>query len=299
MRIVNITGGLGNQMFQYAFGILLKERHPEQQVLIDTSHYHYLFLKKIGAVNLHNGFEIHRIFPHATLPIASAAQIWRVSVYLPNYWLYKVYRKVFGGRKSEIVQPIQSYFAYQPEILDRKGHLYYDGIWESISYYAPYRAKLQHVFSHPQPSPLNEALIRRMETTASVGIHVRRGDYLHHPGFRWICEEDYYRRAIAAITDDGKQHVFYVFTNDKHWCEQHLCGLLAGHEYVFVENNKGKDSCWDLFLMTHCQDLIIANSSFSWWGAFLNSRNGRVVTPRKWMNRDASFDIWDEAWIRV
>ena len=74
---------------------------------------------------------------------------------------------------------------------------------------------------------------------------------------------------------------------------------MSSNELEFVTINTGKNSSWDMFLMTYCKDLIIANSSFSWWGAFLNSRGGRVIAPMKWMNRDVEFDIWLQEWIRL
>lgn len=94
-------------------------------------------------------------------------------------------------------------------------------------------------------------------------------------------------------------HVFFVFSNDMKWCKENLSPLIEGHKMVFVSENKGKDSCWDMFLMNHCKDLIIANSSFSWWGAFLNKNVNRVCCPEPWLNRDCSIEIYDPNWIKI
>ena len=75
--------------------------------------------------------------------------------------------------------------------------------------------------------------------------------------------------------------------------------LLQGHEVVFVDGNRGEDSCWDMFLMTYCQELIIANSSFSWWGAFLNANVKTVCVPEPWLRRDCTIDIYDPQWVRI
>lgn len=83
------------------------------------------------------------------------------------------------------------------------------------------------------------------------------------------------------------------------WCEENIRPIIMNNDFIMVTENTGKNSCWDLFLMTYCQDLIIANSSFSWWGAFLNNRGERVIAPRKWVNRNAEFDIWAPNWIRL
>ena len=299
MKIVNVIGGLGNQMFQYAFALSLKERFPNEEVLIDTSHFKHLFFKKFKSANLHNGFEIDKVFPNANLPIASAKQLRRVTRYIPNYVLSRIARKFLPVKETEVIQTPKEYFAYNPDVYNMEGDIYFEGIWEAISYHLPLRDKIQELYMHKDPSPVNAAYIHDMETMNSVGIHVRRGDYLKHPGFRGICDLDYYKRGIEKILEDGSDHVFYIFSNDMPWCEAHIKPLLIDHECVFVTSNVGENSCWDMFLMSHCKDLIIANSSFSWWGAFLNRRGGRVVAPAKWVNRDAEFDIWAPDWIRI
>lgn len=110
---------------------------------------------------------------------------------------------------------------------------------------------------------------------------------------------DYYERAIKEIQKDGLSHTYYIFSNDTQWCAKYIIPLCKDGNVVLVTNNTGKNSVWDMFLMSHCKDLIIANSSFSWWGAFLNQRGGKVVAPKKWVNRDTEFDIWLDEWIRM
>ena len=120
-----------------------------------------------------------------------------------------------------------------------------------------------------------------------------------HPAFRGICDLVYYKKAIDEINKDGLIHNFYIFSNDISWCETNIKPLVKGHNYEPITCNVGDNSCWDMFLMSYCKDLIIANSSFSWWGAFLNNRGGRVIAPGKWVNRDAEFDIWAPEWIKI
>ena len=300
MKIVNVIGGLGNQMFQYAFALTLKKRFPKEEILIDTSHFNFLFIKKWGASNLHNGYEINKVFPSANvIKQANPFQLMKVTWYVPNYFLSRVARRILPKRKSEYIQSVSEIFEFKEEPFTFKGDMYYEGVWESIKYLEPIKSDIQKVFSHPEPNEVNEKYIHSMQSSTSVGIHVRRGDYLKHPAFAGVCEIEYYKKAIYEILNDGQKHVFYVFSNDLIWCEENIRPLIGDNDMVFVRENSGVNSCWDMFLMTHCKDLIIANSSFSWWGAFLNRRGGRIIAPKTWMNRDAKFEIWAPEWIKL
>lgn len=152
---------------------------------------------------------------------------------------------------------------------------------------------------HPIPNGYNAGLIKKIEQAESVGLHVRRGDYLNEPEFRGICNAEYYHKAIRDVVSDGKKHSFFIFSNDMSWCRENLLPLMVGHNMLFVSGNTGKNSCWDMFLMMHCKDLIIANSSFSWWGAFLNKQVNRVYVPEPWLNRDCEIDLYADSWIKV
>lgn len=299
MKIVNIIGGLGNQMFQYSFALSLKEKFPKEDVLIDTSHFNYIFLKKWKSANLHNGYEIDKVFPNASLKKASAWQLMQLTWYVPNYALSRIARRLLPQRKSEYVQPVKEYFKYDPDVYKDRGNCYYEGLWESITNILPVRSKIQEEFRHPKPNKVNSAYIAAMESTNSVGIHIRRGDYLQSAAFCGICDLGYYRQAISEIIKDGEKYTFYIFSNDMAWCEANIKPLVGDNEIVMVTENTGNDSCWDMFLMSHCKNLIIANSSFSWWGAFLNKRGGKVIAPQKWANREAEFDIWAPEWVRL
>lgn len=299
MKIVNIIGGLGNQMFQYAFALRLKKEYNDEKIFIDVTHFNYFFIKKLGKANLHNGYEIEKVFPNANLPHANAWNIMKVSWYMPNYWMSRIIRKILPIRASEYIQKKTDIFAYSPDVFSHDKDTYYEGVWESVHYLVPIRESVKNIFSHPEPNETNRTLINEMEAINSVGLHVRRGDYLKHPDFSNICDIDYYQKAIGEILKDGVKHVFYIFSNDMQWCKENLSSLMQGHDIIYVSENKGDNSCWDMFLMSHCKDLIIANSSFSWWGAFLNSRDGRIIAPSKWTNRVAEYDIWLDDWKRI
>lgn len=299
MKIVNITGGLGNQMWQYAFAMALKYKHPDEDVYIDTQHYHTVFFKKFKGINLHNGYEIDKVFPKANMPVAGFWQLIKVSYWIPNYVLSRLCRKILPLRNTEYVPPYSMNYYFDRKALERKDNCYYEGYWQSVHYFTDIREMLQDVFGHPEPNEYNARIIKDMESTESVGLHVRRGDYLNEPEFRGICGIEYYQKAIEDVVSDGKKHSFFIFSNDILWCRDNISPLTKGHDVLFVTGNVGSNCCWDMFLMTHCKDLIIANSSFSWWGAFLNKSVNRVYAPEPWLNRDCEIDVYDENWIRV
>lgn len=299
MKIVNLSGGLGNQMFQYAFAVALQHKYPEERVYIDIQHYNTIFFKKFRGVNLHNGYEISKVFKNADLHIAKPWDIIHLSYFIPNYVLSRIARKILPVRASEYVAKYAMNYSYDGNAFENNCSMYYEGYWQCIKYYSNIKDILQKHFSHPTPNEYNSTLIAEIQNSESVGIHVRRGDYLSEPEFRGICDLDYYRKSIDVILREHKNCHFYIFSNDIQWCRTNLLPLVGDSKITFVTENKGCNSCWDMFLMTYCKHLIIANSSFSWWGAFLNNRVEKVCAPYPWINRDCELDIYDDAWIKI
>ena len=298
MKIVNLTGGLGNQMFQYAFALSLKEKYPKEDVYVDTQHYHTLFFKHFRGINLHNGFEIEKVFPNAHIPIAGWKELLKISYYIPNYVLSRIGRKILPVRKTEMVLPFSNTYSYLPDAY-RDGDCYYEGFWQNIRYFEGIQDKLKDVYAHPEPNEYNKDLIKEICETESVGIHVRRGDYLSEPDYRGICGLDYYKKAINRLKETERKYTFYIFSNDMAWCKENLEPLLKGYQVVYVTENKGANSCWDMFLMMYCKNLIIANSSFSWWGAFLNKNTVKVIAPEPWVNRDCEIELYGANWVKL
>ena len=295
MRVVNIIGGLGNQMFQYAFAVAIQKRFPEEEVLIDTQHFNYLYFNRYKSCNLHNGYELGKIFPKANIKVASRKQLSEVTWYLPNYFFSRVVRRFFSPKDSEFIEP-HNYIFY-PEVFNKKESCYYEGYWQSAKFYKDCINELHAAFSFPLPNEYNFRMKELIQNSSSVGIHVRRGDYLLDPEYKGLCEDDSYQRALKEVGAEGKH--FFIFSNDIGWCKEHIVSLLNGAPVTFIEGNRGRDSAWDMFLMSQCDELIIANSSFSWWGAFLNKKATKVVAPKRWINRDYEADVYLDNWIKV
>lgn len=298
MKIVNMAGGLGNQMFQYAFAMMLQQHFPDDKVMVDTHHYNTLFFKKFGSVNLHNGYELNLVFSNAALPVATKSDLRKVTRYIPNYVLSRVARRFLPRLSTEYVEPLSENFTRNDDVL-RPGDCYYEGYWQSHSYYTGMKPLLHQLFTPPRPNAYNAEMTALIEQSDSIGLHVRRGDYKNAPEFNGICTPGYYKKAIDKATKDGRVHTLFVFSNDIAWCRENIPQMANSQDIVFVDGNKGSDSCWDMFLMTHCRQLVIANSTFSWWGAFLNQRAEHIYAPATWLWRKCDIDILAPEWERV
>lgn len=298
MKIVNIIGGLGNQLFQYAFAVALKIHHPDEEILIDTSHFHTLFFKKYKGRNLHNGFELNSIFENVIIPHASVSQLMKLTYYVPNYLISRFVRRNLPKRQTEYLEKRD--FTYDPKAIEQQGELYYEGYWQTANYFEGIEEQIKKAFKFKNIDSVNQRWIKRIQSEDSVSIHVRRGDYVTNRGFGGICNLEYYAAAIRYVLTKVENPVFYVFSNDVKWCEEHIIPLLNGAKCELVNHNRGKDSYKDMELMSYCHVNIIANSSFSWWGAFLNhNKNSLVVAPNKWNNFYDEVDTYPKNWIKI
>lgn len=270
MKIVRIIGGLGNQMFQYAFYLALKNRY--ENVKLDISAYEKEY-------KLHNGFELSNIFD-LNFEIASKSEINKLKY--RNNLFGKIQKKIL--RKKNEVNYVDT--LYHPEVLDIKEDAYYNGYWNSEYYFLDIEDLVKRSFEFKNGlNDLNKKILNSILKEESVSVHVRRGDYLESKINREIygniCTEEYYEKAIEIIKNKISNPKFYVFSNDIDWCKKNL--ILDNVEYV--DWNIGKESYIDMKLMSCCKHNIIANSSFSWWGAWLNKNpNKKVITPARFFN---------------
>lgn len=299
MKIVNMCGGLGNQMFQYAFALALKHRYPNEKVMLDTHHYRTILPKKIGHINMHNGYEVHNIFRNADLPIAGALDIIKLSYYMPDYHMSRFIRRYFPKRRTEYVIPTDRSFLYSEDALQQTGSCYYEGYWQALPYFDEIRDTIRSVFDFGTPDGKNKEYSEIISRPDSVGIHVRRGDYIKHPVFGGICEAEYYRKALEKINEDGRKHSYFIFSNDSQWCRDNLSTIIGDAEIHYIEYNKGNKSFWDMYLMSQCRQLVISNSSFSWWAAYLSKNIEKVYVPAKWAHTDDTVDLYKKDWILI
>lgn len=291
MKIVNILGGLGNQMFQYAFAVALQQKFPDERVLIDPSGF--------KGYPLHNGYELKRIF-NATIPEATVKEQMSVFYPLRNYRMWQIGTRILPRRKTVIRESED--MGYDANILRADKSAYYLGYWQTEKYFKDIREQIIDAFKFPElpsDSP-NIEVIDKISSKNAVSLHVRRGDYVKIGNTQGICTLDYYKKALKLMTEKTAPTIFVVFSDDIKWCRDNIQDLLGGVPAIYVDWNKGEDSFRDLQLMSMCKHNLIANSSFSWWGAWLNQNPKKVViAPSRWMNGLGWSDIIPENWHKV
>lgn len=289
MKIVNIIGGLGNQMFEYAMYLALKDAHPEEEIKVCT--------RSFGGYGLHNGLEIRRVFG-VNLPEASLWELCKVAYPFFNYKTYQVMFHWLPKRRSMTQGTTQDFFNFDE--VTREGSVYYDGYWQNENFFKHIREKVSQSYSFPLfLDKKNEQLAGKLIGKNSVSIHIRRGDYLKEP--IWcVCTPEYYFNGIDYLKKKEKIELLCVFSDDIPWCKENLKGLSGDMEIEYVDWNKGEQSFRDMQLMTYCKHNIIANSSFSWWGAWLGRRDGKIViAPKVWCNKPIVNDPICEGWVRI
>lgn len=289
MKIVRVNGGLGNQMFQYAFGLKLQHLHPTEKILFD--------LKDFRGYHLHN-YELDHVFG-LKLQRPSFGQLCSITFpfsenAFPGNHLYR-FRKV---RKNEVYDKEE--FKYCEELLNLPGDRYYIGYWINEGYFADIKDQVLEAFTFRRPlGEKAKAYLAQIQSANSVGIHVRRGDFLLHKIFQGICERDYYEKAIGYVKEHVSSPHFFIFSNDIQWCKENIAEYTGGN-YTTVEINDSANNYLDMQLMSCCKHNIIAHSTFSWWAAWLNRNEEKiVVAPFRWINKDTDYKPQLKDWILI
>jgi glycosyl transferase family 11 len=295
MIIVKLMGGLGNQMFQYAFGkrLALKHNTPlklDQSRLYDVTIKTKYTVRKFGLEE----FNIN----------ASAAS---------EQELKKYHRGKAGMLRDLVLLHLpfrinnlyvrEPYFNFFKKALKAPKDAYLDGYWQSEKYFDNISECLLQDFSLKTAlEGENKRLAEKIEKENSVSIHVRRGDYVSmtvNTALFEVCDAEYYLKAIDEMKKLEKQPVLYIFSDEPEWFKQNINTDL---QVEYVTHNTGEQSYIDMHLMSLCKHNIIANSSFSWWGAWLNRNpDKKVIAPKKWFknNLKDARDLIPAQWITL
>ena len=300
--IVKLSGRFGNQLFQYATGYALAKINGFN-LAVDISEYQihqkmndYTIGKLIPDIIVAKSSDVKKAIGFR-FPFSPKQKIyWKTLSKVEHILLLK---KLFFA-KSYIREPHFQYWSELKKI--NKSCLIY-GVWQSELYFKEYRKDLLNIFELKKLSCIysNDFYKRIQNDANSVAVHIRRGDYLNPQtqSFHGVCDLEYYQKSMKIVSEQAQNPSFYIFTDDPEWATAQFKDL-ANVELIVPPNEcDDVDSFW---LMRTCRHQIIANSSFSWWAAWLNQNSQKIViAPKKWFqNSDIiTTDIYPKEWILV
>ena len=295
MIIVKLQGGLGNQMFQYAIG---------RQLSIINNTYLKLDLSFLNDKTPRANFTIRNYELDAFNLACSFPEYIEIKHFYQNNLISKIKRRL-----GSLKQVKEKGLKFNPNILELKGNIYLSGYWQSEKYFEAIRSNLLSEFS------LKNSLQDKLEsdeslqqikelinTTNSVSVHFRRGDYVSDSvtnQFHGTCLMNYYQDAIRRIADQIPNPHFFLFSDDPEWVVSNR--IIDDFPTTVVT---APNMHLDMYLMSLCKHNIIANSSFSWWGAWLNPNPEKmVIAPKRWFAKDElnlqTQDLIPQNWIRL
>ncbi len=286
MIIVNLKGGIGNQLFQYALGRHLALKN-NTELKLDISG-----LDKANKVgDIYRPFDLDSFSIKAT--IANNDEVSKLK------YPYGLLSKAWRWFSFKILK--EKNLVFDPKVLKWSDNLYLDGYWQSPKYFDDIRETLlsELVFNRILSTSAQDYL-KQIETNNSIALHVRRGDYVKNPTVLkefGICSNDYYTKAVKYISENVTHPIFFVFSDDIEWVKENI-HLPESTIYVKGPNMTAIE---DLVLMSKCQHNIIANSSFSWWSAWLNNHSNKIViAPTPWFDTiEYDKDLIPKSWIQI
>ena len=280
MIIIKIKGGLGNQLFQYAVGRALALHHRSPLKLDLT---------------IFKTYKLHRyLLDQFAIQADIATEDEIIKLKGRNNVLFSALRKAgLVKRKSYLKEKRSSYFDVS---VFKNDDVYLDGYWQNELYFSDIREELlRDLTSISSMSDLGVVYMEGIKKRNTVSLHVRRGNYLNLKNFN-VLDIDYYMKAVEYIRKNVEKPTFFIFSDDLEWCKNSL-GFLDN--CVFVDSTRTEID--DLKLMSFCQHNIIANSSFSWWGAWLNQNCKKtVIAPKDWLLNDpGSSNVILSDWVKL
>jgi hypothetical protein len=290
MIIVQLKGGLGNQLFQYAAGYSLAKHH-KVPLKVDVRE----LLEVKNPKDTKRNYELE----HLMLPPVIATQQEIEEIQKQNI-ITKYFQKVLPPYRRKIYK--EKAFEFDTNFWQAGTNIYLKGYRQSEKYFTPYITEVKKNFQLQEKliehlKPLSKALNEK----ESVSIHIRRGDYLeqHMKDYHGVLGQEYYQAAIDTINSVVPSPSYFIFSDSAEWVKENL--KFNAH-VKFISGTITKNHYEDFYLMSQCRHNIIANSSFSWWAAWLNSNPGRkVVAPIRWFNKPRlnTKDLIPESWIRL
>ena len=293
-------GGLGNQLFQFALGYILAkknkinlriniERYNSSEREFDLDKFPEINKLNIPKITKYNFFiKINLYLKYKFLKILKIIRIYR----LINYFFFLEKRKLENTP-----------FVFNENLLKKKiaKNFLLLGFFQSEKYFISYKKIILKLLKFPKiKKKLFQNHLDLIKNSNSVAIHIRRGDYLNNPKARYfhgILHESYYKKSIDYIKRRIKNPVFFIFSDDINLVKKDFF-FFKKEIHIFIDT---KSSVNDLHLMSSCKHFIIANSTFSWWGAWLSKNSHKIIcAPKKWVKaRISTADIIPESWIKI
>ncbi len=284
MNVIKIQGGLGNQMFQFAFGIYLNQEFG-LNISYDLSFFNNQ-KEYILCGNDRRDFDLIKVFPEVGRYLndhnlaVSLTDHYLVNRILKRCGLICLNAKVYSYRRD----PQTRLKTFLKSAIG--SDIYFEGYWQNRFYVEPVAGILRNLFYTNIPDVFDNVTLGQIKSSESVSIHIRRGDYLNSKIFRSMGVE-YLCSSIELILSKVKNPTFFLFTDDIKWAKLVLSEIkLQYPEIDLVDNNSGIE---DLLLMSFCKHNIICNSTYSWWASFLNENPSKItISPGNW--------TYDETW---
>lgn len=279
MITVRLSSGFGNQLFQYFFALYLKEKY-NHEVQFDSNRF-----------RLDNSREIEITILKSNFNRINETKLF--TNYLGVAYRLKLLLFKINPRNNYINDKV----LFNEATLDPSKNYYFDGYWQTDYYVSKIQNKAFFLNTVDKMPLLIENYISEIEKANSVALHIRRGDYfspLYIDRYA-VCNVNYYLKALNYIQANVENPVFFVFSDDLDWVRNNL---ELPKNTVFIKNEK-INSFWYVFLMSKAKHNIISNSTFSWWGAYLNDyKNKIVISPDRWM-LDSDATIALSEWIKI
>lgn len=290
MIIVQLKGGLGNQMFQYAAGLSLATHHGVQ-VKVDVNQ----LRKPDEEIGTFRAFDLQ----HITEPpiIATRAEIDQI---LHQHPVKIFFQKLLPPHRRNVYR--ESSLRFDPAFRKAGSRLYLKGYRQSEQYFKRIESVVRQQFQmKPERISHLTHFASELIQQPSVAVHIRRGDYTNKKveAYHGTPGQDYYRAAIPRIEQQISNPKYFIFSDDIEWVRNNL---QFNGEVSYVTGSITENQCEDFYLMSQCRHNIIANSTFSWWAAWLNDNPQKIViAPKKWYNKPGldTSDLIPAGWIRI
>lgn len=279
MITVRLSSGFGNQLFQYFFALYLKEKY-DQEVVFDSNVFKFDGAREIEISIFKANFE------RLTNPKL-----------FTNYLgiIYRLKLLLFKINPSN--QYVNDKVLFENSTLEKSKNYYFDGYWQTDYYVSKLKNRTNFLTPIDEMPLLIENYLLDITKEDSVALHVRRGDYFSplYIDRYGVCNVDYYLKAIQHIQKHIDNPKFFVFSDDLDWVRNNI---KLPENAIFIKNEK-INSYWYILLMSKAKHIIISNSTFSWWGAYLNENKGKIIiAPDKWM-LDSDATIALDEWVKI